>query len=235
MTIADPDPDAHEFSERLTAFFQGEALERPAGGLSLGPSADEYRQRRLAEGEALLAELDDTGQEVQAAAQEDMPDTEAEEPAFERIDHTSALTPYDKARQRLREAEIQRDAVEPGSDGYHRVMADVAEAARAVRVEQERATDEGWRKRRATDEWRAGEGRDEYNASRRKVRSKPNARTPKTVLDAMTPEERAQYDRDKNAEKVWKHGRRKAGWSAEKIEAELPDWWKRRLAKRSCG
>ncbi len=232
MDIASSDPDAQDFHDRLSAFFQGEAPERPASGLSIGVSNEEYHQRKVAENEALLAALDDiTGEDTPAPA---IDATGAAEPTYERIDDAPAPTPYDTARQRLIDAEILRDVAAPGSDEFHRAMADLAEAKRAVKAEQERATDDGWRKRRATDEWRAGPGRDEYNASRRKVRDRANTMTPKAVLDAMTSEERARHDKDKNAEKVWKHERRKVGWSEERISAELPGWWARRLTKRAC-
>lgn len=226
------DPDTQKI-ENLHAFFEGEPLAQRQSELSVGAEDVARRQHDEAQIDAAFDEL------IGCDGDSDMIDdqstvTGAAEPTYERIDHAPALTPYDKAGQRLIEAEILRDVAEPGSDDYHRAMADLVEAKRAFKLEQERSTDDGWRKRRATDEWRAGEGRDEYNASRRKVRDWPNTVTPKEVLNAMTPEERAQHDRDKNAEKVWKHGRRKAGWNAEKIQAELPGWWTRRLAKRAC-
>lgn len=235
MTIASSDPEAQKI-ENLRAFFDGEAPECTQSGLSVGLNDEDYKKRNAAKGEAILAEFDQLmadDDEPQPPAPAPTVATEAAEPTCERIDDAPALTPYDKARQRLTDAEILRDVAAPGSDEYHEAMANEADAKRAFKVEQERATDDGWRKRRATDEWRAGEGREEYNASRRKVRDKPNAMTPKDVLDAMTPEERAQHDADKNAEKQWRYGRRKAGWSAEKIEAALPGWWARRLANRT--
>lgn len=241
MTIADHDRDELENVGRLNAFFAGESIDRPQRELSIGSSDDGYRQRRNAEGEAALEELDQlmaddeadgidelfivvpsSGCDAQEAAVEDA------EPTYERVDDAPTLTPYDKARQRLNEAEILRDAVEPGGDEYHEAMADLAAAKQALKAEQERATDDGWRKRRATDEWRSGAGRAEYNASRRRVRDKSNTRR-----QDMNSEERAQHDADMNAKRVWMSKKRKAGWSAEKIEAALPGWWVRRLANRA--
>jgi hypothetical protein len=246
MTIASSDPDAQKI-ENLRAFFDGEEPERTQSDLSVGVSDEQYLARKAAEGEALLAEFDqlmadDEDDEIDElvlgdpdGGLDDFDDAkEATEPTCERIDDLPVLTPYDKARQRLTGAEILRDVAIPGSDEYHEAMAEMAAAKRALKVELERATDDGWRKRRATDEWRAGEGREEYNASRRKVRDKPNVMTPKDVLDAMTPEERELHRKDKNAEKVWRYGRRKAGWSEERIEAGLPGWWERRLSRRDC-
>ncbi len=211
MTIASSDPDAQKI-ENLRAFFDGEEPERTQSGLSVGVSDEQYLMRKAAEGEALLAEFD----QLMADDEDDVIDelvlgdpdgrlddsddvTEAAEPTYERIDDAPALTPYDKARQRLKEAEAMRDAVEPGSDEYHRAMADLAKANQIFKAEQSRATDEGWRKRRATDEWRAGEGRNEYNASRRD-KDRPNTMIPKAVLDAMTPDERAQHVKDQKAD-----------------------------------
>lgn len=244
MSIADRDWDEREKAARLGAFFSGEPMDRPRSELNIGLSDAERRQREEAKLDADLADL--IGGDAGAASDELVPadpvgghndhnaDTEATEPTCERIDDVPVLTPYDKARQRLTDAEILRDVAMPGSEEYHEAMAEMAAAKRALKVEMERATDDGWRKRRATDEWRAGEGREEYNASRRKVRDKPNAMTPKDVLDAMTPEERELHRKDKNAEKVWRYGRRKAGWSEERIEAGLPGWWERRLSRRDC-
>ena len=65
------------------------------------------------------------------------------------------------------------------------------------------------------------------------MRTKPNKVMPKEELAGMTAEEREQYKKDKNAEKVWRHARRKAGWSDERIEEALPGWWEKRKAKHS--
>lgn len=161
-------------------------------------------------------------------------DEDDEEPDFERIDHAPAPTPFDKARQRIEDAEILLAVAQPGSAEHHEALADLANANRLFKLEQGRATDDGWRKRRAIDEHRAGAGKVEYNAGRRKKRPKPNTMTPKDVLDAMTPEQRARHKLDQTAKRVWVHKKRKAGWTEERIEAELPGWWSRLLAKRAC-
>lgn len=241
MTIASSDPDAQKI-QNLRAFFDGEEPERTQSGLSVGASDEEYQARKAAEGEALLAEFD----QIMADDEDDVIDelvlgdpdgglddpdtaTEAAEPTYERIDDAPAPTPYDKARQRLTDAEILRDVAAPGSDEYHEAMADLADAKRDVKTVIERDADPVFRKRRDIDEHRAGPGREEYNDSRRKVRDTPNARR-----RDMAPEERAQHDADMNAKRVWMSKKRKAGWSAERIEAELPGWWSRRIAKRPC-
>ncbi|MFC2967710.1 hypothetical protein [Acidimangrovimonas pyrenivorans] len=232
MSIASSDRDAQEFEDRLDAVARGEKPERDFTDLTVGDGGQSLRRV-----EASLAELDDMIDETareragHEAAGEPTQDDDAD---FERVDHAPELTPYDKARERVYEAEIYRDAVEQGSDEWHQAMAELAEARRALKQEQERATDEGWRKRRATEEWRSGPGREVYNASRRKVRNKANKMTPRAVLDAMTPEERAQHRKDKNAEKQWRFAQRKRGKTDEQIEAELPGWWARRRAKTAC-
>lgn len=234
MTIPSSDPDAEKI-DNLRAFFEGEEPERTQSGLSVGLSDEEYKKRTAAEGEALLAEFDqlmadDEDDEINEPVLVD-PDaaSEAVEPTYERIDDALALTPYDKARQRLTDAEILRDVAAPGSDEYHEAMADMAAAKRDLKTAIERDADPVFRKRRDIDEHRAGPGREEYNDSRRKVRVTPNARR-----QDMTPEERLQHDKDMNAKRVWVSKKRKAGWSAERIEAELQGWWSRRMAKRPC-
>lgn len=241
MNIADSDRDEPGKAERLREFFDGATPDHRQRDLNNGVSDGEFKRREAARHEALLAELDDLGQEAPQAPSS--APTEAEEPAYERVDHAPALTPYDKAREAVTEAEIWRDAVEPGSDEYHRAMADLAEAKRMFKVEQSRATDEGWRKRRATDEWRAGEGREEYNTSRRD-KDRPNTMTPKDVLDAMTPEERAQHVKDQKADSA-NRARAKAKFGpdgqgltgaalTEAVEVAVEQARARRLAKRAC-
>lgn len=178
----------------------------------------------LAALDAALSELDEP---ATAPTVEPTPAPD-DEPDVVRIDHAPILTPYDKARNAVAEAEVWLDDQTPGTKEYHEAMAELAEAKRRLKAEQGRATDDGWRKRRAIDEHRAGEGREEYNATRRK-RDKPNAR-----LKDMTPEQRMQHEADMNAKRVWVAKKRKAGWTDARIEAELPGWWARRLAKRAC-
>lgn len=252
MTIADHDRDELEKVERLNAFFAGEPMDRPRRDLSIGLSDAEQRQHDEARFDAAFTELIDcdeadgidelvivvpgSGCDDQEAA------AEAAEPTYERVDDAPALTPYDKARQAVTDAEILRDVAEPGSDEYHRAMADLAEKKRAFKVEQERATDPTYRKRRATDEWRAGLGRDEYNASRRD-KERPNTMTPKDVLNAMTPEERAQHVKDQKADSAnraratMKFGPDGQGLTGaaltEAVEAAVEQARARRLAKRA--
>lgn len=232
MTIADGEPDADDFSDRLDAFFQGEVAPRARRGLSIGAGAEEVRRREDAEIKNFERELDKllTEEEPAApAARERRVYFQDGQDDFERICGEPTLTPYDKARQRVIEAEILRDVAKPGSDDFHEAMADLAEARRKLKIEQQRALDDGWRKLREIDEHRKGKGRDDYNTSRRSVREEPNARTRE-----MTPDELKQHKLDKNAERQWKHTKRKAGWPEKKIEAELTAWWAKRKAKRAC-
>ena len=75
------------------------------------------------------------------------------------------------------------------------------------------------------------------------TRGKPNHMTPKQVLDAMTPEERAQHDKDRNADRVnrskymKKFGPDGLGLSGdeleEAVEREVERARRKRLAKRA--
>jgi|GEM_PF-6475187 len=236
MSNEGPDWDERRKAERLQAFFDGEKPEAATCDLTIGITDEAYRRREAAKSDEVLAAFDR------------LMDAEAEEGTLapiiaipskivtpvldceldlERIYPDLILTPYDKARQRVTDAEILKDVSDPGSDDYHEAMAEYAAAKFALKREIERNKDDGWRERRAIDNWRAGEGREDYNASRRKKRSKPNAR-----LKEMTPEARALHKGDKNAEKQWKFSRRKAGRTQAQIDAELPGWWAKRLAKR---
>jgi len=222
MNIADADPDAQELSDRLQVFFAGGTPTKVGSDLTVGISDQERRQHEDEELDQLLATMDDDPEIARCAAV-------VEEPTFERIEVEPALTPYDRARERIVEAQARCKAAEPGSDEYHRAMADLAAARLKQKMERDRAIDEGWRKRREIDVYRSGEGREEYNASRRKVRSHPNADT-----KSMTPEQRAQHDRDMTTKRGWVCKKRKAGWPDEKIAEALPGWWAQRLAKRTC-
>lgn len=234
MTTPETNLSDFEKAERLREFFDGTKPERAYSDLTIGATPEAMHQREAARIEAALSEFDNLLSDDEHAAKPESTPAPDGEPDFERIDHAPVATPYDRARQRIEDAEILCATAEPGSGDYHEAMADLAEAKRALKLEQDRATDDGWRKRRVTDEWRAGPGRDEYNASRRKTRSKPNKMTPKGVLDAMTPEQRERHKADMAAKDVWVFKRRKAGWTEERIEAELPGWWARRTAKRAC-
>ena len=227
MSNANHDPDEQEKAARLDAFFSGKAPDRGSRDLTVGIDDDARLQSQADKlDEALALHLGDL--DASEAVTPPVVTAEPIDDTYERIDYAPALTPYDKARTRKTEAEVWRDVCEPGSDEYHRAMADLAEANRALKVEVERATDDGWRKRRAIDIHRAGEGREEYNSSRRKVRPQPNARR-----QDMTPEERKNHDADMNAKRAWVSKKRKAGWAEDRIAAELQNWWAKRRAKRA--
>lgn len=238
MTIGMSDADRKardlaRFEAEFTNLFDDEAAPAaeptaaeptPAPGDELIDQDSVLTPNDLAALDAALSELDEP---ATAPTVEPTPAPD-DEPDVVRIDHAPILTPYDKARNAVAEAEVWRDVQTPGTQEYHEAMAELAEAQRKFKLEQERALDDVSRKYRAIDEWRAGEGNETYKASRRK-RPKPNAR-----LKDMTPEQRMQHKADMNAKRVWVAKKRKAGWTDARIEAELPGWWARRLAKRAC-
>lgn len=146
------------------------------------------------------------------------------------------LTPYDRRRMELRELEAKRDAILAGgevSDDDQRRLAALAplinEARKRFDLECKRATDDLWRERRSIDDWRAGEGREERNKSRRKVRTAPNA-----DLSAMTPEEKAQYGRDRRSDTNWFSRRRKKGESEASIAAAYAERLELRRRERAA-
>lgn len=147
------------------------------------------------------------------------------------------LTPYDRRRQELRELEAKRDAIlakQDKTDDDHKrlvVLAPLITKAQArFDREAKRGMDDLWRKRRGINEWRESEaGRETYNSSRRKVRVAPNA-----DLSQMTPEAKAQHDKDMASDRVWRSRCRKAGWPENRIQAELVVRIRDRDAKRNA-
>ncbi|GHC17405.1 hypothetical protein GCM10007291_15220 [Gemmobacter nanjingensis] len=131
------------------------------------------------------------------------------------------LTAYDRRRNELRELEAKRDALEAKSDLDDRerqtlatLIPVIAKAQERFEREGKRAKEDLWRKRRGVDEWRAGEGRDDYNAKRRKVRHHPNA-----DLSDMTPDQKAQYERDRRSDANWFKRQREKGVNEAAITA----------------
>lgn len=236
---AEPPHEKADFERRLDSFFSGEPLP-PADTdeLSLGASTEEQQRRAEAELDAALALLDDDA-EIPAepnAGRMVAPLWTPEELAagdYEVIRHEGALTPYDRAFVEVRRLEEERLAVEPGSDAERQVIGDLAQAKGRLKLETKRSTDDTWRQRRTVDEWRRGIGRDEYNASRRKVRTRPNRMTPKDVLAAMTPEEREQHKKAKDADRKWIARQRRKGLTEEEIEAGLERRREERQAERA--
>jgi hypothetical protein len=147
------------------------------------------------------------------------------------------LTPYDRRRQELRELEAKRDAIlakQDRTDDDQRRLAALAPLITKAQArfdrEAKRGMDALWRKRRGIDEWRESEaGRETYNSSRRKVRVSPNAAPRK-----MTPETKAQHDKDMASDRVWRSRCRKAGWPEDRIQAELVVRIRDRDAKRNA-
>ena len=230
-----------EKREGFEAFFAGAPT---VNALSLGPSDEEI----AAHDEAMLAEFDREFDRLFDDAEADQPRVDpcsapSEEGEVEIIQHEpSTTTPYDKAFVEVRRLEAEPDSLERGSDEYHRVMSDLAKARGRLKLETDRGKSDSWRWRRKVDEWRKDEGHEKYNASRR-TRGKPNHMTPKKVLDAMTPEERAQHDKDRNADRVnrskymKKFGTDGLGLSGdelkEAVEKEVVCARRKRLAKRT--
>ena len=79
-------------------------------------------------------------------------------------------------------------------------MAELAEVKRRIKIELERAIDDTYRERERIDEYKLTTGKDERNASRR-VRSEANVMTPKEVLAAETPEEKAKRIHERKMER----------------------------------
>lgn len=140
-------------------------------------------------------------------------------------DSPAYVSPYDKCFLRVRSLEAQLMAALP--DEVPQIEADLRKANEKWNVEKERALDDRHREFQRIDRWRAEEGREDHNAARRKVRSEPNA-----DLKDMSEADREDHKADMAAKQAWKYSKRKAGWSEEKITAELPGWWVKRKAKR---
>jgi hypothetical protein len=124
-----------------------------------------------------------------------------EGPIWEQI----KLTPYDRRLAELRELQGKRDAIAANGDlrddDRRRLLVldwQIGKAQKRFDLEGERARDDDWRTRRAVDEWRGGIGRELYNSSRRKVRIMPNV-----DLSKMSPDEKAQYERDRRSDANW--------------------------------
>lgn len=221
------DLDENELNERLNWFSSGETKPtRQWGGLD----PDEKRDQIQSDLEAIdaLDDLlsDDTDDTVTAHFVAAAVDATSDDDVLEVIrDTPETRTPYERAFQRVRELEAQRAEATPGSDEHRALSGLLAEAKRKLKIEDKRGLDEGWRQRRGTDEWRRGEGQDEYNASRRTVRTVPNRMTPKAELAAMSPEERKQHDKDREADRKYIRRTRTAlkakGLSEAEIQAEV--------------
>lgn len=103
-------------------------------------------------------------------------------------------TRYDRARQRVADAQAQIAAIEAVTDRSNSDRAklillrqELLKAQAALEFSQ---TDKA-RQLDSIDEWRADAGREERNAGRRKVRNQPNVR-----LRDMTPEQRQAHVRE---------------------------------------
>mgnify|MGYP005994327291 CR=1 FL=1 len=193
----------------------------------------------LAELERGFSDMPSPGRHGYGYTQAELEQVEAEtEKCYEPVQKT----PYDRALEAKRSAEHARDIAKPGTDEYHAAMSELAEKNRVFKLEQQRALDPTWRRRRETDAWRSGPGRDDYNASRRRVRDRPNKMTEKNALEAMTDEERHRHIRDQKADSATRRrARRKfgpegAGLTGEQlheaVEREVAKVREARLARR---
>ena len=159
-------------------------------------------------------------------------DDDDEGPIFDPV----RLTPYDRRRQELRDLEEKRDLIlakpQQTDDDAKRLVALgplIQKAQERFDRESERAKDDKWRQRRAINEWRRDEGREEYNATRRKVRLFPNA-----DLSGLTPEEKAQVERDRRSDANWFKRQRDKGVPEAAITAAYAIRLKEREAKRDA-
>ena len=78
---------------------------------------------------------------------------------------------------------------------------------------------------REEDRKRREEGREDYNAERREEYQrgrKAAGRDPRRNVTGLDADARAARDDLQNKVRVWRHAKRKAGWSDAKIESELP-------------
>lgn len=136
------------------------------------------------------------------------------------------LTRYDVASRKLRELEAKRASLPPDHDP--RKIAALDMQIKIARATVERAESDVSRMQEGIDEWRAGVGREKYNAGRRKVRTKPNA-----DLSSMTPDQKAQHERDRRSDANWIKRRRDAGTPDAQIQAELAVRIRTREASRA--
>ncbi|MFG6562581.1 hypothetical protein ACGYLI_00050 [Sulfitobacter sp. 1A13421] len=122
----------------------------------------------------------------------------AEHPAIQiERDYTSR---YDRQFKKRVALENELPTHSPEEPRYHEVMAELAEVKRRIKIELERAIDDTYRERERIDEYKLTAGKDERNASRR-VRSEANVMTPKEVLAAETPEEKAKRIHERKMER----------------------------------
>ncbi len=148
---------------------------------------------------------------------------DGDETNYEIIRDPVRLTAYDRRRRDVRALEDQRDQVlaQPESEVRKKhlvsIEAKIALAQKRVKREHEKSLDDSWRRRQNIDAWRAGEGQPIYNSGRRKVRVKPN--TERSVLAAMTEEERKQHDNDRKSDAKWLKRRKTEGMSEADIAA----------------
>lgn len=229
------DPLPHEmadFDSGLDAFFSGEPVApKSRTDASILTCYQKVEDRKIAEFERAMSVLDNLDDDAPAdfiTARFNMADYAGDgliEKTYEKPNYVSR---YDKCFTQVRSLEEQLKKA--NADQAHQIRAELEKANAAFEVEKGLAFDPSRRETDRIDRWRAGEGRDKYNASRRK-REMPNDHTPREVLRAMLPEERAQHDTDMNAKRVWVNGKRKAKFTEEQIEAELPNWWAKRRAK----
>nr|WP_321455051.1 hypothetical protein [uncultured Cohaesibacter sp.] len=234
--------DEERFASNMEKYFPN-SNDHPGAEVVVTSDSHQSKKRELSSVEKrVLDEFDEIISNPEAEPKEcfrGMTEAEAEAERLEDmrngdiIRQPPVLQPYDKARRKMRKAQDRLSTLKQGTRDWLIASKTLENAKEAFEEEKRRAIDDDWRKRRDIDHWRAGEGRDVYNASRRKVRTKPNKVMPKEELAGMTAEEREQYKKDKNAEKVWRHARRKAGWTDEQIEEVLPGWWEKRKAKHS--
>lgn len=97
---------------------------------------------------------------------------------------------YDRHFKKRAPLEQELATLTPDEPRYHEVMAELAEVNRRIKIELERSTDDTYRKLERIDEYKLTIGKDERNVSRRD-RPEANVMTPKEVLAAETPNEKA--------------------------------------------
>ncbi|KGJ01678.1 hypothetical protein EQ718_24090 (plasmid) [Paracoccus versutus] len=142
------------------------------------------------------------------------------------IVHEVKLTRYDKAIRKRRDLEAKRAALPADHDPCKVAALDMQ--IKIARAAVERAESDVSRMQEGIDEWRAGVGRERRNENRRKVRTKPNA-----DLSSMTPDQKAQHERDRRSDANWIKRRREAGMPEAQIQAELAVRIHTREAKRA--
>ena len=103
---------------------------------------------------------------------------------------------YDRQFKKRALLEQELTTLTPEDPRYHVVMAELAEVNRKVKIELERSTDDTYRKLERIDEYKLTIGKDERKASRRD-RPEANVMTPKEVLAAETPNEKAKRLRER--------------------------------------